>query len=383
MDVKSICKVLSYELGYVLTSFYPKTVKYFDILFSNFSSGFTLPPSRLLIALTSKCNLRCNMCCLWGEEGLAKNASSYPFFEDKLTTEALFNLISSVAKYKTNIILTGGEPLLSPLWGEVAKFAKEKKLRLFIATGGTLLEKEGEKLCEVVDHLQISLDGPNEEIHNLSRGRESFHQIISGIKKINNLKKHKKPFINICYTISDVNYFSLLDTVKFIDSLNIKIHEFAFQHLEFTDNIQLQKHNEVYKKELGICTNFWSGFKYNTANIKTEVLTEQIKEVYKIKTENINSIVFRPNIKLKDIERYYTDTSFIPSEFNRKCLSPWKEAFILPSGDVWTCADYIVGNIREKDFLTVWNNEKSRKLRKVINKIKYFPICKTCASLYI
>lgn len=378
--IRDILKIIYNEPSYVLQQLLPKTLKYFDLLFSNFSGGYSLFPQRLLIALTAKCPLRCKMCCLWGREGLAKY--SYSFFEEKLTSDALANLILSVAKYKTNIILTGGEPFLSPLWWDIAKFAKKKNLRLFVATGGTLLEEEAERICKVVDHLQVSLDGP-EEIHNISRGKNSFQQIISGIKKIDKIKKHKRPFINICYTISDVNYFSLVDTIKLVDNLGVKINEFAFQHLEWTDEEQLKKHKEAYKNLFNIDTSFWSGFKYDIKGIDTDVLYNQIKDTFCVKVKNITSIVFRPNIKLKDIKKYYTDASYIPDEFKRKCLSPWNEAFILPSGDVWTCAEYIVGNILEDNFLNIWNNNLSRKLRETINKVKYFPVCKTCASFYI
>jgi MoaA/NifB/PqqE/SkfB family radical SAM enzyme len=322
------------------------------------------------------------MCSLYGKEGLLKK-NPPSFLKDKdIEVKYLFKLIKDVSIFRPNIILTGGEPLLYKDWYGLAKYIREKKLRTFLATGGMLLEENAEKIVDCIDHIQISLDSGKSEIHDKSRGvKGSFEKIIRGIEKIDLIKKEKnfkKPFINICCTITDINYKSLETIIEFFEDSKIEIREIAFQHLEFTDRETLSEHKKIYREKLDTSTDFWEGFTYK-GDFEIPKLISKIKE---IKERKNSKIVFRPDLRIDEIEEFYT-SSKIPKRFLKKCLAPWQEAFILPDGSVWTCADYVVGNIKEESFLKIWNNEKYRKLRKTINKIKFFPICKTCASLYV
>lgn len=379
--LKEIIKIIYLEPDYFLRNFLYKFLQMINVSISSFSTGYSLLPNRLLIALTSKCNLRCVMCSLYGKEGLIKKAPPSFLKEEDVASDYFLTLVKDTSIYRPNIILTGGEPLLYKDWYKVAKYIKEKKLRVFLATGGMLLEEFAEQLIETIDHLQISLDGIKPEIHDKSRGiKGSFEKIIKGIEKIDEIKKGKgvkKPFINICCTITDINYKNLHEVIEFFEDKKIEIREIAFQHLEFTENVALEEHKKIYKEKLNTDTNFWKGFTYKgDFNIE-----ELISEIKKIK-ERGKKVTFRPDLKIDEIKDFYTSAK-IPERFLKKCLAPWQEAFILPDGSVWTCADYITGNIKEESFLKIWNNEKYRKLRRTINRIKNFPICKTCASLYV
>ncbi|PIU66566.1 MAG: hypothetical protein COS84_05550 [Armatimonadetes bacterium CG07_land_8_20_14_0_80_40_9] len=386
MNLGKVIQTILSEPDYVFQQLFPLTLHGINKSISNLSRGYSLPPKRLLIALTTKCNLRCPMCVLWGEMGLEKSESPPQFMKEELNPAEIKRLIAQVSLYKPSIILTGGEPLLYKGWEEVAGYIRSKNLRLFMASGGMLIEENAEELVKTIDHLQISLDGPEKRVHDESRGvKGSFEKVISGIKAIAQIKKkrgERRPFINVCYTISKVNYKYLNKTVNFLQSLKVEINELAFQHLEFTDKKSLEKHQKIYQEEFGIETNFWSGFLYQPEGIDVNYLREEIKKVKERGQPGIKDIVFRPNLNLSEIDDYYTTDKLLPRYF-RKCLAPWQEAFILPNGDVWTCADYIVGNIKKTTFKSIWNNQKSRNLRKTLNKIKVFPICKTCASLYV
>lgn len=379
--LNELFKIVYFEPEYIFRNFLYKFFQIINAKLSNISSGYSFPPARLLLVLTGKCNLRCVMCSLYGKEGLLKKRIP-EFLKEDIEPEHLLKVIKELSFYRPNIILTGGEPLLYRYWYEVAKYIRKKKLRTFLATGGTLLEENAEKIIEVIDHIQVSVDSGNPEIHNLSRGVPgSFEKIIKGIEKIDLIKKKnllKKPFINICCTITDINYQNLASIIEFFEGRKIEIREIAFQHLEFTDKKTLAEHKKVYKEKLDTETYFWEGFTYR-GNFEIESLISQIKN---IKGKKDRRVVFRPDLKIEEIEEFYT-TSKIPPRFKRKCLAPWYEAFILPDGSVWTCADYIAGNIKQESFLKIWNNRKYRTLRRTINRIKNFPVCKTCASLYV
>lgn len=380
-----LLKFLLSEPEYILSSAIVwRVLSLFFSRLTPFTFGYSFYPRRLLLALTTRCTLRCKMCCLWGEEGLGKKVPP-SFFQEELPVSVWQRLIEEVSFFKPSIILTGGEPLLYKDWETVVETAKRRGLRIFIATGGQTLYQNAENLQDLVDHLQVSLDGPSAEINDESRGvRGSFEKIIMGIKEIDRLKKEKKkkkPYINICYTISPINYRYLKEMIDFLKKLNLQINELAFQHLEWTNKEKITEHKKVFKDEFNQDTNFWSGFLYQPTNMKINILLEQIKDI-KPSYSSIKNVVFRPHLKLSEIAEYY-QTDKVPLRFRRKCLAPWNEAFILPSGEVWTCADYIGGNILQENFVKMWNNKKYRLLRIKLNKIKFFPICKTCASFYV
>lgn len=385
MEIKKIIKIFALEPEYFLRHIFPQIKCIINNSLSDFTSGKSFALKRLLIILTGKCNLRCRMCSLYGELGLIKS-NPPSFLKEDLKFKDVKKIIDDVYLDKPSIILTGGEPLLNKDWHKIAKYIKEKNLRLFLATGGTQLSDFANELVETISHLQISLDGPNENIHDQSRGAGgSFTKILTGIEKIAKIKKdkrQKKPYINICFTINNINYKYLLDLVKFLNSLGIEFNELAFQHLEFTDEETLKKHGELYKNIFQRETDFWSGFLYQPKEMNVNYLIEDIKNIKNKKVKNIREITFRPDLKIEEIEDYYK-SNLIPKRFQKKCLAPWNEAFILPDGNVWSCADYICGNIKKENFKDIWNNEKYKKLRRYLIKEKFFPICKTCASLYV
>jgi radical SAM protein with 4Fe4S-binding SPASM domain len=57
----------------------------------------------------------------------------------------------------------------------------------------------------------------------------------------------------------------------------------------------------------------------------------------------------------------------------------------MPNGDVVTCRDYpdvVVGNIKEKSILELWNNDKMRGFRNLLKEEGgLLPVCTRCQGL--
>lgn len=353
---------------------------------SPYTKGYSLAyPKRFLLAITANCDLRCVMCCLWGEEGQVKAGAPY-WAQGQLTFDDVKRLVDDVHPWMPSLIFTGGEPLIHKQWYEMTRYAKSKGLRLFMATGGTLLERNAEKLVEVMDHLQISMDGPDPSVHDVNRDTDGSHsRIVKGIQKIDRLKKErglKQPYINICCTITGNTWNHLERHLEFLESLDADINEVAFQHLEFTDEETLKEHRKVYESAFGISTEFWKGFLYQPDGIDVKQLVETVKKIKSRGSKKINSVVFRPDLTLDEVPQFYTTNKVLP-RFQRTCPAPWHEVFVMPNGDVWTCADYVPGNIKQQSFRKIWNNAEYRRLRQHLLEHQTFPACKVCASLYI
>jgi MoaA/NifB/PqqE/SkfB family radical SAM enzyme len=240
-----------------------------------------------------------------------------------------------------------------------------------------------EKVVDYIDNLNISIDG-TPDVHNKVRRENSFEKIIEGIKKVEEIKKRKKkdkPYILIIYTISDLNYRDLFSTVEYLNKLNFRIDTALFIHQMFipqrVKNEYLNRYSNIFKM-----SNIFSGFTYVPEKINIVELFQEIEKVKNFSKKLSFNIDFFPNFKKEDIKTYYEDRDEFPQIAPVVCITPFTNAFILPEGEVWNCPLNIVGNIKEDNFSSIWNNEKARKFRRELIINGKFRICKNCCGLY-
>lgn len=330
--------------------------------------------------LTYSCNLSCKMCGLWGEDGIWKDKEKHNL---KLTDIKSF--IDEVSRYKPMVLLTGGEPLLNEEWVKVAQYLKEKKLRVSISTNGTYITKYENEIMNFVDVLDVSLDGI-ENVHNEIRGANIFENVISCMKSIDRKKregKKIKPYIKISFTIQEINFFKIVETVEYLDELGIDIENFIIRHLQFSHQEGIKQHQKIFKEEFNINTNSLNGFLYNSEKINPKKLIEEIKNVKNKKTKNIKQISFEPDIKIEELNKFYKNPAYIPLKFKDRCFAPYLGVNIAPSGDIWMCPDYCIGKVEKDEFKNVWNGKEARNLRERIKHKGLFPLCRICAGLYV
>lgn len=96
-------------------------------------------------------------------------------------------MVEDNTKCKNNgisaITFTGGEVLQYKDWFELIKFTKELDIFVTILTNGVLWnENLINKAKNYIDEVQISLDGPNEELNSIIRGSNNFEKALTNIK---------------------------------------------------------------------------------------------------------------------------------------------------------------------------------------------------------
>jgi MoaA/NifB/PqqE/SkfB family radical SAM enzyme len=316
------------------------------------------------------------MCPQWGISGITEKT------EKNLELEEIKDFIDDISHYKVSVVvLSGGEPFLNKEWFKIAEYIKSKKLRVCVITNGTLLKNFTEEILNAVDELLISLDGIG-DVHNKIRGEKNcFEKIFEGIELLNRLKKErnlKKPYLNIACTISDMNYLNLEELVEFFKNEKIKIENFVFQHLMWTDEKNSNLVEKIFKEELNTSSKFWRNYLYSAKKIDIEKFK---KEIEKLKNRKEN-IIFHPYLRNEEIELFYRDASYIPERYKKTCLAPYLEVTVLPDCSLWLCPGYKIGNIKEEKFNILFNNEHSQTLRRRIIHTGLFPICKSCCYLY-
>lgn len=376
--IKRIINIATNSPDYFLRYLLQMPKEKLNIYLSNFKED-TFVLKKLWLVLTYRCNLRCKMCGQWGEKGRTKE-----FAKEIITQESTHQeyemVIDNLSKYRPKVMLVGGEPLLYEEWDELANYIKNKKLLTEITTNGILIKENAEKMM-VFDTINISLDGP-EEINDEIRGvKGGFLKVIEGIRELGRFKKKKnlkKPYLNICCTISQENYNHLHSLVEAIEKEEFEIDLLLFQHLEFANEKILRENKKLWEKEFSCSSDYWQALCHNRENIKGENLFEEINRIKKLKTKKIKFILFEPDFKKDELISFYNGDEI--KRLEEKCLAPWQEMFIYPEGNIWTCPGLIMGNVKESPPSIIWNSENYRKLRITLNRIKTFPVCRCCAN---
>jgi len=185
----------------------------------------------LTVDLTNRCNMMCNPCFM------DANQVGYvhePSFED--VKEIFDRAISFKPKRQVIILLSGGEPTLSPYFLEAVRYAKQTGFyRVLAATNGIRFAQSEEFTREAKEAglhgVYLQFDGTTEE-KNEHRGVGNLFDV--KVQAIENMAKvgMKVTLVNtIVNSVNNDNIGAVVDfAVKNID----KIQTIAFQPVSFT-----------------------------------------------------------------------------------------------------------------------------------------------------
>ena len=304
-----------------------------------------VPPDTLQISVTSRCNLRCEMCYAY------KDANQ----SEELTLEEIKDVIRQCKEWGVKEInLCGGEPLISEIIFEIIDFAKASGLKVILTTNGTLItENLARKLIQSkIDIITISVDGAKALTHDKIRAQAgSFDKIMQGIKHLNNCPDSKRLVKVLILTLSNYNfeeleeYFSLARSLA-IDALYITSVVF--------DNVKLYK-QDSQGNEGGL----WiTGERLNK-------LDNMIDKIYLLqqKEYGLNYPSFR--LTKKYFRRGLRKGDWV-------CFAGYRRLVVVPGGSIQMCGEEI-GNIRkEPSVKKIWYSFQAKKRRKWIKKCRNY-----------
>jgi len=313
-------------------------------------------PKWIAWEVTRRCNLHCIHCRSSSEEVVNEHPDP--------PTEECLRIIDDITSFaKPVMVLTGGEPLLRKDFFEIAKYGNQKGLRVCLATNGTLVNDEICKKLKQVDikMVSLSLDGPNEDIHDDFRKQKGAFKATVNAAKL--FKKYDIPFL--------------------INS-------------SFTKRNQ-EKIPEVYNlaKELGATA--WYMFMIVPTGRAEELLNELIddKDYEKILNwhydmeKNEKDILVRPTCapqyyriilerSKKEGEKFERRTLKFSTGGAKGCIAGQLICLINVDGDVMPCSYFPLsaGNIKKQSFKDIWEN--SELLRNLRDFSSYKGRCGVC-----
>lgn len=177
--------------------------------------------NRISFEITNACNLKC-IHCLRDDS----------FNKKYLPVEYLEKVLVQAKRYgTTQIILTGGEPLLHPKIEEMIDRIVHHGYLWHIVTNATLTDRLGKLVLpperrKKLIMVSISLDGAKPETNDYIRGEGNFKKIM---KAAAYLKAHNVPF-GFKTSINKVNFHEMEDIVNLASKLGAAFEEFSHMH---------------------------------------------------------------------------------------------------------------------------------------------------------
>jgi radical SAM protein with 4Fe4S-binding SPASM domain len=158
----------------------------------------------LFLVTTNRCNLKCKQCYVDAGKSL-----------DELAKEDIINLIDEFSEINiSQVILTGGEPLKRKDIFQIAQYTKNKGHKMTLLTNGTLIKNRliAEKIADIFNTVQISLDGATSEHNDFYRGKGTFTRIINGINYFEDLDVK----LRIAMMVTPRNYQDIRDNINLL-----------------------------------------------------------------------------------------------------------------------------------------------------------------------
>ncbi|MBI4682413.1 MAG: methyltransferase domain-containing protein [Nitrospirae bacterium] len=302
----------------------------------------------LWIYYTLACNLRCRHCLVSAGKGLRK----------ELTNDEFKKVIDDSIKLGVKrFYITGGEPFIKEGIFDLIKYiTKTKKRELIVLTNATLFDDKKigalKKLVSPKLLLQVSLEGPNAEIHDALRGKGSFDKAVEGIRKLIDIGI--TPIVSTA--ISKLNEKDIAKTSRFLSKLGIQEHNVLWMHAKGRGASNL---SDLYVPSDDIAR-----------------AMKRLKKEYKEKEmifDNVESLKVRVRTKR--------------GRKNDLCNNCYEKICVNSDGNVYPCAslngdkNFNAGSVRNKSLKDIWLNSKAME-RGRKNSVQDKPECRDCYLEY-
>jgi MoaA/NifB/PqqE/SkfB family radical SAM enzyme len=334
-------------------------------------------PQNVSLTITNHCNLRCQMCGQWSEEGYIQ--LNKDILKKEMTLADWKRVVDELADHHVaSVLLRGGEVFLYPGIVELLEYIHDKGMFISIDTNGTMLKDYAADIVRIGKmHLTISVDGP-EALHDSVRGVPGcFQRIKAGIDELNRLDPPASAQISrsICFTISRYSISGLGALPDIARSLSISSVSIV-PYYYFP-----QTAGEIYQQELhslGCPAYSWQGFHHEDSGVDFAEFQTQLKMFQ----ENLRDIYNFPYMPLSEDEykTWFSDAHTPVGDL--ACNNVERLIDIQPNGDANFCVDfpdYSFGNVNEATIEALWNGEKAAHFRSY-RREKPLAVCYRCGA---
>ena len=312
---------------------------------------------RVRMDITNKCNLLCKMCFYPGTVG-------QPKFDME---PALFRKIADqVFPYAEGVSLACQyEPLMSRHFDEIMDIVAEGACqRVGFVTNGTLLtRRRSERLIENphIESFAVSIDGATHDTYERIRVNARWNKLVENLETLAELKaglKSARPYLQLNMVLMKSTIRELPLLVDFAARVGAVLVE-AIRYLPMNEGV-----DEAIDD--------WETVMPILVDAKERAHAQGVYLLLPVHDERLAG----DDAPLLE-SRCNEGESSTHSSY---CEAPWRALQIYPNGDVHPCGYFrrAFGNLREQDFLEIWNSEPYLELRRSLARMRLHPTCAAC-----
>lgn len=350
------------------------------------SSSIPSFPLAISLTVTNACNLRCQMCGQWSEEGYVRDRDN-PHNTD-MTLADWKRVVDEAADHGVReVLIRGGEPFMMPGLIELIEHVRGREIALSIDTNGTLLSRYADDLVRIGNlHLTVSMDGP-EPIHDEVRGvRDTYRRVKDGLAGLAEAEARAGatggaggPITRaLCFTISPYSYRGLPELPDVarelgVDTILIVPYYYVPE--------RLGREYERELTELGGEAFSWRGFHHEDSGVDAELFLELHRQY----RERLGSVREYPYLRLSEDEYRTWFADPVARVGIAPCHMPERFLDIQPNGAANFCVDFpdfAIGNVRDETVERLWNGERARAFRER-RAAGPLAVCHRCGAKYM
>ncbi len=337
-------------------------------------------PQSVSLTLTNHCNLRCQMCGQWSQEGYVR--SNLACLKNEMGLSDWKRIVDELAAHDIpSVLLRGGEVFMIPGIVELLDYIHDKGMFISIDTNGTMLEQFAADIVRIGKmHLTISVDG-SESVHDDVRGvAGTYQKIKAGVARLAELEARSENKISrsICFTISRYNYHSLGVMPEVARDLSLGIISIV-PYYYFPDRV-----GKIYEQELHAlgCPAFsWVGFHHEDSGVDFEEFRQQLNQY----RAALGEVYEYPYMALDEAQykAWFADAQTQIGPVH--CQNVEKLIDIQPDGSANFCVDFIdysFGNVKEASIEQIWNSERAEAFRQY-RREKPLAMCYRCGAKFM
>lgn len=351
---------------------------YWDYVFGD--GRARLPHSHVSLDLTYRCNLRCNMCFLYGQHLTGKNPTVETIRRRKeLTLDEWRSVLEDLAALGVrSLVMSGGEVFLKRGFLELLAAARERGFTVSVLTNGSMIgEAEARHLvaCQP-NFVRFSLDG-DRDTHDAICVRPSYDRLLASIGMIRAEQRRQgtaRPELGFETVIQRRNQDRLCHVIRVAHANDIR--HVTISNIFFTAGSHPASGGTCQVSAAGQTTREVDSDLYA---VDPSVLDEELRRVRATASDLGVEVTCRLR-GIRDIERVYGDPEF---GYLNKCLYPWMMFRINPYGDVIPCTGSVrsMGNVKERPVAEIWNGEDFCGYRRELKGVGLFDECRKCNTL--
>ncbi len=296
-------------------------------------------PTRVVMTICDACNFDCMMCAQDHKSG------------KELTLED-FRRVEPVLDFAHTLKISGGEPLVSRHFRDIALSGKQRGVSMAMNTNASLLTGDNlELVAETMDEVNVSIDAATSATYRKIR-RYDFNRVVTNVARLAELREKRGHGPDITFTLV---------------AMRVNVHEIG--KLAFlAANLGVRAVNVMYMRIPHVYDHLLPETLYGCKQHSDEQMLKG-KEI----GARLGVSVNLPNLFGQPLPARDPNSRTF-------CDWPWNYFEIWPDGAAAICCGGAgaSGNVKEQDFLSLWNDARRQAVRATVNTPKALPCCRDC-----